>query len=192
MPSSRRGNFETRQLRDARNFETPCHFETHATSRRRATSRRTQLRDAAQLQDTHKTRNESEDDRDACASDEYSQASEKLRGTSCSASERTNADIGSQDGKNHEFVAKRTKSRPRSRKKGERATEGEIRDEIGISPDMHEQVVFATKQELLEQRIGRTSEGYERESELVENERLPMGERARRKSGSTWDAQPTN
>ncbi|KAJ6489746.1 hypothetical protein C8R45DRAFT_929064 [Mycena sanguinolenta] len=54
---------------------------------------------------------------DVHTSDERFQASEKPRGTSCSANERANTDIGIQDGKNHKFAVKQTKSRPHSRKK---------------------------------------------------------------------------
>ncbi|KAJ6489143.1 hypothetical protein C8R45DRAFT_929832 [Mycena sanguinolenta] len=56
-------------------------------------------------------------------------------------------DIGSRDEKSHEFVVKQ-QSRDLAREgRSERATEGEIRDEIGISPDVQERAVFTTKQE---------------------------------------------
>ncbi|KAJ6457325.1 hypothetical protein C8R45DRAFT_943278 [Mycena sanguinolenta] len=106
-PSSRhRANFETRA-----SFETHAIFESHAFEMHAIFETR------MPFETRTKIRPESEDDRDVRASNEYSQASEKLRGTSCSANEQANTGIGSRDGKNHKFVVKRTKPRPRSRRK---------------------------------------------------------------------------
>ncbi|KAJ6495486.1 hypothetical protein C8R45DRAFT_927396 [Mycena sanguinolenta] len=44
--------------------------------------------------------------------------------------------------------------------RSEQETEGEIRDEIGISLDMHERAVFTTKQELLERKNSKAPDGY--------------------------------
>ncbi|KAJ6480162.1 hypothetical protein C8R45DRAFT_933102 [Mycena sanguinolenta] len=96
--------------------------------------------------------------------------------------------------------------------RSERVTDGEIWDEIRISPDMHEQVVFATKQELLERkgetfwpfvdkktrqkrvtsRPGGQAKGRSERANWSRMSDSQWGSEPKWKSGSTWDTQPTN